>query len=184
MIPHLAWVPVWALALGTALAGCQAKSHRFHFKPSPLEVLVQPDAGGEVLARVLVSVPESVRGGGPDRDWPEMSVRLRIENRTTSIIAFDARSALLVGSDLRAFGPARCDAGGMIAVPAGSTTLIELFFPFPERMPIDAPGLEGLNLQWVLLRGGDAFETSVTVDRAMWVRDPDGYGSVFIGVGC
>ncbi len=173
-----------AVVLSAVIPACQAKRHRFHFKPSPLEVLVQPGAGGEVLARVLVSVPESVRGGGPDRNWPEMSVRLRIENRTSSTLAFDVRGALLVGSDLRAFGEARCDAGSMIPIPPYVTADIDLFFPFPEHTPLNAPDLDGLNLQWVLHHAGDAFETSVTLDRALWVRDPDGYGSVFIGFGC
>lgn len=168
-------------------AACSSNSQRFYFKPSPLEVLVQPDPSSEVVARVLVSVPEGVKGRRANGSRPEMVVLLRVENRTSDLLVFEVERALLVGSSLEEFGPPRSPEGKELLIPPGTTTPIDLFFPYPEGMSLRAPDLDGLNLQWILRRGEGRYETSVTLDRAVWIPDPyyGSYygGSVFIGVG-
>ncbi|MCP3917471.1 MAG: hypothetical protein GY711_18155 [bacterium] len=173
---------LFAALLTLLLASCAARGHRFFFQPSPLEVLVQ-ESDGPLLARTLLSVPGAVRD---DEDWPEMHVRILFENKVGTSLFLDATSVLLVGSNLQSFGAPRSPAGDRIELPAGESTTVELFFPFPDGMSMKAPELDGVNLQWTVEHAGRSLETSATLQRVpppVWPHDDYGRGRVFIGFG-
>ena len=133
-----------ACACLSLLLGCQSTRHRFIFHPSPNEVLVQPDPSGGVVARALVSITFGERRATDGQ--PEMVVGLRLENNATGPIELLAQQSVLVGSDVRAFGPARLVGEPVAPIPVGAEATYELRFPYPEKLQLSARDLDGLNL--------------------------------------
>lgn len=157
-----------ALTLAAAAAGCRATSAAYRFTPSPLEVLVQEQGSGPIIARVLVGVPGAEREGMRTDGYPLLVVRVRVENKSGSAVSFDPARAVLVGSDLAEFGEARADPAGVLRVGPGDAEGVLLHFPFPRDMrDLEAPLLTGVNLQFELAREGveGATEVSVTLER-------------------
>lgn len=96
---------------------------------------------------------------------PLLLVRVRIENKSDAPLAFDPSRAVLVGSDLAEFGPARPTPQGVQSVEPGTSTSFLLRFPFPQDGSLEAPLLTGVNLQFELDHPAGAVEMSVTLER-------------------
>ncbi len=153
------------MAVGLSLVSCRSTSTRYRFTPSPLEALVQFEEGGPVSARVLVGIPGAEREGRKASRHPELLVRLRIENKSDAPMAFDPASAVLLGSDLAEFGPATSESGAPLQVASGTSGATLLRFPFPRDGDLDAPGLTGINLAFVLETSAGPVDLSVTLER-------------------
>lgn len=162
---------------------CRSNSHRFYFRPSPCEVLIQEE-GGPLFARALVAVPGAMRSG---EGGPEMRVKLRFESKVDEPLIFDARNVLLVSSNLEPFGLPHTGGAPRIEIPPRGEVSTQLDFPFPPGMGLRARELDGVNLQWTLERGsGEVIETSVTLERMpdpTWPYDDFDNSRVFISVG-
>lgn len=166
-----------ALTLAAAAAGCRATTATYRFSPSPLEVLVQEQGSGPIVARVLVGIPGAEREGLRSDGYPLLVVRVRVENKSNREVTFDPARSVLVGSDLAEFGAPRSTPVGPLRVAAGDAGSVLLHFPFPQDMrDLDAPLLTGVNLQFELARAGveGATEISVTLERneAEVIYDP------------
>ena len=155
---------VLALALG-GLVSCQATSVAYRFTPSPLEALVQEPASGDIVARVLVGVPGAERRGRKRGGYPELLVRIRVENKSTDALTFDPDQAILIGSDTAEFGaPTSVPPGPMTILP-GEANAALLRFPFPQDGSLEAPLLTGVNLQFEISGAKRALEMSVHLER-------------------
>jgi len=153
------------VAVSLALVSCRSTSKRYRFTPSPLEALVQFEDGGPVSARVLIGIPGAEREGRSTSGHPELLVRVRVENKSEAPMEFDPATAVLLGSDLAEFGPARSEADTPLVVTSGSFGAVLLRFPFPRDGDLDAPGLTGVNLAFVLDTSAGPVDMSVTLAR-------------------
>jgi len=167
-VPHLALLALAVLPL----AACQATRVPYRFTPSPLEVLVQEAPDQPILARVLVGIPGAEREGGRSDGHPELLVRVRVENKGTSTLSLDPGACVLLGSDLARFGDPRPERPGPLTVEQGGSEALLLRFPFPMDGDLEAPLLNGVNLQFELEVDGRAVEASVTLERVFPVEPP------------
>ncbi|MFT5734524.1 MAG: hypothetical protein ACJA2W_001243 [Planctomycetota bacterium] len=142
------------VAAALSMASCRSTSEAYQFSPSPLEVLVTQSDEVPILARVLVGIPGAEREGGARGGWPELLVRLRIENRSANSIRFDPSRSTLLGSDLAEFGSAKAEPAGITEVAAGRTESLLVRYPFPHDGDLSAPLLTGVNLRFELDLGG------------------------------
>lgn len=156
--------------LATSLLGCRSTSVPFRFSPSPLEILVQESPGDPILARVLVGIPGAERVGGSTKGYPELLVRLRMENKGAVPLSIDPATCVLLGSDLARFGAPRPERPGLLAVAPGGSEAMLLRFPFPMDGDLEAPLLTGVNLQFVVDVDGRGVEASVTIERVFPVE--------------
>lgn len=157
-----------ALALllsASGLVSCQATSVAYRFTPSPLEALVQEPESGDLVARVLVGVPGAERRGQERDGYPELLVRVRVENKSANALTFDPDRTVLIGSDTAVFGrPTAVPPGSMTILPGESNGTL-LRFPFPREGSLEAPLLTGVNLQFELSGPTRALEMSVNLER-------------------
>lgn len=153
------------LAASLAFMSCRSTSTRYRFTPSPVEALVQFVEDGPVTARVLIGIPGAEREGRKRSGRPELLVRVRIENRSDGPIEFYPSSAVLLGSDLAEFGPAKADPPLPLEVASGEAKATLLRFPFPRDGDLDAPGLTGVNLALVLDTIAGPIDMSVSLER-------------------
>lgn len=162
-------IPLRRLSLAAAAAlatlACQATSVPLWFTPSPLEVLVQEGPDQPMLARVLVGIPGAERVGRSSSGYPELLVRLRMENKCGATLSLDPSTCVLLGSDLARFGDPRPEPAGPLVVEPGGSEALLLRFPFPMEGDLEAPLLTGVNLQFELAVDGRAVEASVTLER-------------------
>ena len=156
--------------LATSLLGCRSTSVPFRFSPSPLEILVQESPGDPILARVLVGIPGAERVGRSTKGYPELLVRLRMENKGAVPLSIDPATCVLLGSDLARFGAPRPERPGLLAVAPGGSEAMLLRFPFPMDGDLEAPLLTGVNLQFVVDVDGRGVEASVTIERVFPVE--------------
>lgn len=153
------------VAAGLAFVSCRSTSARYRFTPSPLEALVQFEEGGPVAARILIGIPGAEREGGSTSGHPELLVRVRVENKSDGPMSLHPSSAVLLGSDLAEFGPAKSDTPPPLEVPSGGSDATLLRFPFPRNGDLDAPGLTGVNLAFVLETTAGPVDMSVSLER-------------------
>ena len=158
------------LVFVASLLGCRSTSIPFRFSPSPLEILVQESPDDPILARVLVGIPGAERVGRASKGYPELLVRLRMENKGTAALTIDPATCVLLGSDLARFGDARPERPGSLEVAPGGSEAILLRFPFPMDGDLEAPLLTGVNLQFEVQVDGRAVEASVTIERVLPVE--------------
>ena len=144
-----------------AAAACRSTHHRYAFEPTPMSVSIEP--AGLQVARALMTIVEGAQEEADER--PVMHVRVRIENRDDAPVKLDREGMQLVGSDLRSFGSPTIEPDPMPLLP-GRTETYELYFPFPDDVPLDAPLLEGLSLSWSLLYEGGRAEVNADFVRA------------------
>jgi len=156
--------------LATSLLGCRSTSVPFRFTPSPLEILVQESPGDPILARVLVGIPGAERVGRSSKGYPELLVRLRLENKGAAPLSIDPATCVLLGSDLARFGEPRPERPGLLAVAPGESEAMLLRFPFPMDGDLEAPLLTGVNLQFIVEVDGRGVEASVTIERVFPVE--------------
>ncbi len=162
--------PLALLVLAASLLGCRSTSAPYRFSPSPLEVLVQERPDAPILARVLVGIPGAERVGRRSKGYPELLVRLRLENKGLTPLAIDPASCVLLGSDLARFGDARPERPGALTAAPGASETMLLRFPFPMDGDLEAPLLTGVNLQFEVQVDGRAVEASVTIERVFPVE--------------
>jgi len=162
-----------------ALASCRSTTYRFYFEPSPNELLVQPDPAGPVLARVLMTVVEGRREGGQRSGYPEMHMRLLVENKTAGPLYVRPDRLLLVDSDLRAFGAPQIVPTGGFEIAQAATGIFDLYFPYPKGLELKAEALRGLNFRWTLEHPGGTAEVTATFARIapVYVYEPRMYWS-------
>ncbi len=177
-----------AVALAAAAAvSCRATSVAYRFVPSPLETLVEDGEGGPVVARVLVGIPGAEREGRSQDGMPLLLVRMRIENKSATLLTFDPASAVLLGSDLAQFGAARLETPEPVETPVridpGDSRGMLLRFPFPRDGRLNAPLLTGVNLQFELGRETGDLELSVSLERNELRDGIDPGPSVVVGGG-
>ena len=151
--------------LAGALASCRATSVAYRFTPSPLEALVQDPASGAVVARVLVGVPGAERRGHERSGYPELLVRIRVENKSANTMTFDPDQTILIGSDTAVFGPPTAVPPGPMTILPGEANAALLRYPFPRDGSLEAPLLTGVNLQFELSGATEALEMSVHLER-------------------
>ena len=179
---------VCVIAVTLSAASCRSTSAVYQFSPSPLEVLVEHSNEEAPLARVLIGVPGAEREGGTRGGWPELLVRLRIENRSEDSIQFDPSRSTLLGSDLAQFGSARAEPEGITDIAAGSTESLLIRYPFPSDGDLSAPLLTGVNLRFELDLGGNSLdsrpvEVSATLERVDQRERYNSRNSVHWGTG-
>ncbi|MDG1051478.1 MAG: hypothetical protein P8M11_02440 [Planctomycetota bacterium] len=156
--------------LAAVSLGCQSTSVPFRFTPSPLEIFVQEGPGEPLIARVLVAIPGAERVDRSQRGYPELLLRLRMENKGLSTLSLDPASCVLLGSDLARFGAPRTEHLGPLSVEAGGSEAILLRFPFPMDGDLEAPLLTGVNLQFEVDVEDRKVEASVTIERVFPVE--------------
>lgn len=162
---HLLGPKLAIMALAAVLLGCQSTSVPFRFTPSPQEILIQEGPDQPILARILVGIPGAERVGLESSGYPELLVRLRMENKSPSPLAIDPASCVLLGSDLARFGAPRPERPGRLEVASGGSEALLLRFPFPMEGDLAAPLLTGINLQFEVDLGDRKVEASVTIER-------------------
>ena len=74
--------------------------------------------------------------------------------------------------DLARFGDPRPERPGPLTVEQGGSEALLLRFPFPMDGDLEAPLLNGVNLQFELEVDGRAVEASVTLERVFPVEPP------------
>ncbi len=142
-----------ALLLPLLAQSCRSTHTSYLFTPSPLEILVGEADQGPILARVLVGIPGAERENRDRDGYPELLVRMRIENQSNDLIHFDPADSTVLGSDLAAFGAGHTEPAAPITVPAGETQSFLIRYPFPQEGDLDAPLLTGINMRFALTIG-------------------------------
>jgi hypothetical protein len=167
-----------ALAFALVASACAATQHRFAFEPTPYEVGLIP-VDRSPVGRTLVTVLEGRRTKGESEAPLELHLRIRLENVSGAPIGIEPTSLLLVGSDLEPFGAPRIDPE-LGEVPDGESRTWDLWFGYPEGVPLDAPELDGLNLKFRVRYEGGTADVPVTFDRVRFASQPRvGFGLGF-----
>ncbi len=135
---------------------CRSTRVALDYLPNPGEVFVPDQQGAGAAARVLASVISAERRDRDPEQPFELRLRLRLENLAATSVAFEPAELLLVGNDLRPFGPPRIMLDGEAVeqaptLAAGMAAIFDLFFPVGDVAPRD---VEGLNLRLMLLVDG------------------------------